>query len=252
MWLFAASALLIIIVAGFIFYASRQRRNRIMREMEFSRLRADTERRLTRRYIEGLESERERMSRELHDGVCNDLLAIQMNMRNSSIDIATTEALIGSCRDSVRRISHELMPPEFTYANIDEVIRYHVYKLRDAGSDILYHSEISGAQWDSVPDHVALEVYRIIQEAVGNALKHSGNGHICVEISLINDILSASVSDSGHYNSSSKRGIGLSSMKHRANAIDAALNLFFHDSGGSKVALSVKIQPSHSKNHGNP
>ena len=70
-----ALAVLAVVVALFAIYAMVQRRRRHEREMEFAALRHDTERQLTTRYVEGLENERARMARELHDGVCNDLRA---------------------------------------------------------------------------------------------------------------------------------------------------------------------------------
>ena len=117
------------------------------KEIEFAKLRADIGQQLTRQYIDGLENERQRMSRELHDGVCNDLLAIEMNI-SSGKSVESTLNLIGACREAVRRISHELMPPEFAYANIDEVVRFYVNKQAEANSGkvaINYTSTINDA-----------------------------------------------------------------------------------------------------------
>ncbi|MDE6461019.1 MAG: hypothetical protein K2K52_09375, partial [Paramuribaculum sp.] len=80
MWFFAALGLLLASIIMFVIYANRQRHQRMRREIEFANLRADIGKQLTQQYVEGLENERQRMSRELHDGVCNDLLAIQMNI----------------------------------------------------------------------------------------------------------------------------------------------------------------------------
>lgn len=240
MWLIAAMAVIVVIVASFVIYAGIQRRRRMKREMEFADLRADTERQLTRQYIDGLETERKRMSRELHDGVCNDLLAIQMNMRNG-LDSESTENLIESCRDSVRRISHELMPPEFSFATIDEVVRYYVGKQQESALSISYHTECNGSSWETVPDHVSLEIYRILQEAIGNAIKHSGGDTIKVEMILTGNTLTATVADNGHFRTAGSRGLGLKSMKRRANAIDADLSIDSAESGGTTVAITVKI-----------
>lgn len=240
MWLIAAMAVIVVIVASFVIYAGIQRRCRMKREMEFADLRADTERQLTRQYIEGLETERKRMSRELHGGVCNDLLAIQMNMRNG-LDSESTENLIESCRDSVRRISHELMPPEFSFATIDEVMRYYVGKQQESTLSIRYHSESNGSSWETVPDHVSLEIYRILQEAIGNAIKHSGGDTIKVEMILTENTLTATVVDNGLFRTAGGRGLGLKSMKRRANAIDADLSIDSAGSGGTTVVITVKI-----------
>ncbi len=240
MWLLVVVVALTLAVSGFVIYALRSRRNKMQREMEFANERADVTRQLTRQYIEGLETERKRMSRELHDGVCNDLLAIQMNMRNDS-DAESTERLIESCRESVRRISHELMPPEFAYATIDEVARYYADKQKHSGKTVTYHSQISDNTWDAVPNNIAIEVYRIIQEAVGNAIKHSGGDIINISMKLHSDTLTVSITDNGHHGGTVRQGIGINSMKRRANAIDGKLDISTTDSDGTKVILTVKL-----------
>lgn len=68
---------------------------------------------LAQSYIEGLERERTRLAKELHDGVCNDLLGIGMNMQcMQPTDESKQEilALLEQVRSDVRCISHELMP----------------------------------------------------------------------------------------------------------------------------------------------
>lgn len=241
MWLFAAVGLLLVAIIIFVVYAGRQRRRRMQREVEFANLRADIGRQLTQQYVEGLENERERMSRELHDGVCNDLLAIQMNLSGGK-PLESTVALIDNCRESVRRISHELMPPEFAYATIDEVIRFYVTKQAEANKQriqIEYRS--AGADWQAVPDDVALEVYRIVQEAVGNAVKHSGASMISVSLSLDNGLLSAEISDNGTYKATERKGLGLESMRRRARSINGNVEITTNVNEGTSVKLNVKL-----------
>lgn len=74
------------------------------------------------------------MSAELHDGVCNDLLAIRMKMTQGEPAEEIAGAL-ESCREAVRRISYELMPPEFAYASLDEVLRHYAAGQAEAVRD---------------------------------------------------------------------------------------------------------------------
>lgn len=243
MWLFAAIGVLLLAIGAFVVYAGRQRRRRMQREIEFAALRADIGRKLTQQYVEGLENERRRMARELHDGVCNDLLAIQMNMTQGQ-PADSTARLIDSCRESVRRISHELMPPEFAYASLDEVLRYFVAKQAEAckgGIEVSYHSITEGSEWADVPDAVALEIYRIVQEAVGNAVKHSGATEIKVEVLLTGDTLTAEIKDSGSYHPGTRRGMGMESMRRRAAAVNGKISIDSSETSGTAVRLSVKL-----------
>lgn len=242
MWLFAALGLLLLAIICFVVYAERQRRNRMRKEMEFANLKADTARQLTQQYVEGLENERQRMSRELHDGVCNDLLAIQMNIKSGK-SLESTAELLDSCRESVRRISHELMPPEFSYASIEEVVRFFVLKQQKANEgkiDISFDSVLdSHSLWQEVPDAVSLEVYRIIQEAVGNAIKHSGASKINVTLRLEDNFLTAEITDNGIFKSGERKGLGLESIKRRAKSVNGTAEITFTQTS-TTVTANIK------------
>lgn len=132
-------------------------------------------------------------------------------------------SLIATCRESLRRISHELMPPEFTYASLDEVIRYFVYKLIDAQSnniEIIYKADnIGDRSWDSVPDEISIEIYRIVQEALGNSIKYSNSSLINVHLIIDNNNLEVLINDNGHFQSTGKKGVGLDSIRRRVDSI---------------------------------
>lgn len=241
MWLFATVGLLLAGIVIFTLYAGRQRRRRMSREIEFARIREDIGKEITRHYIEGLENERRRMSGELHDGICNELLAIQMRV-NQGESLSETVRLIENCRESVRRISHELMPPEFDYASIDEVIRFMVMKQSDGlKGETAIEFEAEGDNWERLPDDVSLEVYRILQEGLGNAVKYSGATRIRVALSFVNDILKAEVSDNGTNRMSGRKGFGLESMHRRAKSINGEIYYSHLPDRGTKILLTVPI-----------
>ena len=102
--------IIIVAAAAIIIYIQRQRRRRRELELDFARLRTDTARRLTERYINGLESERTRLARELHDGLCNDLYGVEMKLALADSSHPAV-GMLNKCREKARRISHELMPP---------------------------------------------------------------------------------------------------------------------------------------------
>lgn len=244
MWLFAAIGLILLGVIAFVVYAGRQRRRRMQKELEFAALRADIGRQLTQQYVEGLENERKRMARELHDGVCNDLLAIRMSMKEGNTGANTAE-LIDSCRESVRRISHELMPPEFAYASLDEVVRFFVRKQAEANAGkiaLVYSSSAEGRKWEDVADAVSLEIYRIVQEAVGNAVKHSGCDSIDVSLRMEGDLLSLTVADNGTFRTPQNKGLGLDSIRRRVESIGGTVEISWLQNGGTEVNLKVDLK----------
>lgn len=209
-----------------LFYIQRQRRKAKEREAEFARLKADTDRRLTQRYIEGLESERGRLAKELHDGVCNDLYTVQLHMAQGTCDMAEQAGMISACREQVRRVSHELMPPEFSYADICIVIDDYLQRAGEAsGCEVSFTATPDDADWAAVPDATALEMYRIVQEAVTNAVKHSGAASIDVALDMQENGLSLTVTDDGTPAERSGTGIGKRTMRQRAEAVGGRLTV---------------------------
>lgn len=243
MWVFISLAILLVFIIVFVVILNRNRRERLKKEAEYANLRADIGKQLTQQYIEGLENERTRMSKELHDGVCNDLLAIEMDIKKGSPQAKTTE-LIRLCRDSVRRISHDLMPPEFNYATIDEVVKYFINKQQDASHGktmIEYESFIDNANWTDIPDFMALDIYRIIQEAVSNSLKHSGGDKIEVSMNLSGKHLEVIVRDNGKYKLNNSKGIGLESIQKRAKALNAKIDIETKEGESTSLKLNLTL-----------
>ena len=209
-----------------LFYIQRQRRKAKEREAEFARLKANTDRRLTQRYIEGLESERGRLAKELHDGVCNDLYTVQLRMAHGTCDMAEQAGMISACLEQVRRVSHELMPPEFSYADICIVIDDYLQRAGEAsGCEVSFTATPDDADWAAVTHATPLEMYRIVQEAVTNAVKHSGAASIDVALDMQENGLSLTVTDDGTPAERSGTGIGKRTMRQRAEAVGGRLTV---------------------------
>ena len=84
---------------------------------------------------------------------------------------------------------------------------------------------------------MSLEIYRIVQEAVGNAVKHSGATTIAVQLTVAEGRLTLSVTDNGTFHQGSKRGVGLDSIRRRAAAIGGKVTITHPDTGGTVVTL---------------
>lgn len=134
---------------------------------------------LRRKYIEGLENERARLARELHDGVCNDLLGLQMTMATGNATTATP--MLREILTGVRQISHDLMPPRFSHADVSQIVADYVanYPLPDCH---ITFACTPTAHWRQIDEAKAFEIYRITQELMGNIAKHSHAKNISVQM----------------------------------------------------------------------
>ena len=209
-------------------------------------LEKETDLRLARQYIDGLESERKRLAKELHDGVCNDLLGIQYYMQTS--DAIGKEAqqklfpMIEQTRTDVRFISHELMPPALQYANLNVMLEDYVERLGNVHQLIHFHyfSLPEQANWELVSSQKAYELYRIVQEVFGNSLSHSKATDIEIILSMIAEErkIVLTVSDNGKGASvslASGNGIGLRTVEDRVKCIDGVYSLTSDAKGTSFI-----------------
>ena len=247
-------SLLIILLLGLL-YARQRQKVRIAllasaaseKERQFVELQKETELRLTRKYIDGLESERERLATELHDDVCNSLLALEMNIRSLSCETSTELSeqldLLSSTRERVRTLSHELMPPAFQYATLDEMLADYVLHLSLPETMHAEYHSTERADWNRVPKFIGFECYRIAQEAVSNAVKHAGCARLCVELSLEDNRFSILIADDGKGFDMNKKtkGIGLHNIWQRAEAIGAKVELVSAPGKGTQLKVSVLI-----------
>lgn len=209
-------------------------------------LEKETDLRLARQYIDGLESERKRLAKELHDGVCNDLLGIQYYMQTSdAIGKEVQQKLfpmIEQTRTDVRFISHELMPPAFQYANLNVMLEDYVERLGNVHQLIHFHyfSLPEQANWELVSCQKAYELYRIVQEVLGNSLSHSKATEIEIILSMIAEerkiVLTVSDNAKGASVSlASGNGIGLRTVEDRVKCIDGVYSLTSDAKGTSFI-----------------
>ena len=149
-------------------------------EKKIELLKQENELNSARRYIEGLEEECKYFAKELHDGIANDLLGLQMK-------IETSASLVSKLRNNVRNISHELMPPEFEHLSLDQILDRYAAKLTEnTGIEVSYHPTENNAS-RHLPNETAYELYRIVQELTMNIVKHASASHIVISLRADNE-----------------------------------------------------------------
>lgn len=212
------------------------------------RIRKEEELKLAQSYIDGLERERTRLAKDLHDGVCNDLLGIGMHLQcmqptaESKQEILT---LLEQVRGDVRCISHELMPPKFQVTTLAEAVEAYVERLSlPASVQLAFSKENEGTSWSQVPEEVAYEVYRIMQELLSNVLRHSGATEIGVDLMLKDKLLTLQIADNGKNYSVAddvrEKGIGRTTIQERVKAVGGRFTAAVRD-GNQLFRLEISL-----------
>lgn len=220
LWIIIAVVLIAVLAGVVLTVVFRRRHQKKVEEL-----------RLAQKYIDGLEKERARVARDLHDGVCNDLLGIGMQLSAMGPDSPEREevlSMLEGLRSEVRTISHDMMPPQFNLSDIEEVMEMYTERFRSQTSaEIRFNASLEGSRtWQQVPERIAYEVYRIFQEQMGNIIRHSGATRIEAALKLSDTVLSLTISNDGRAfdPAPSREGIGLTVMSERAKAIGAVIS----------------------------
>ena len=213
------------------------------REREFQALVHEAQQRKVQYYLEGLEVERNRLAKELHDNVSNELLAIKMKIADGTSSRKEVLDTLQALQTEVRGISHDLMPPVFKYASLSEILQDYVYQRNQSGQTELTLVLEPEEGFDHLSQKVALEIYRIVQEATGNALKHAQATHIKIILVREGNRIKLTIADNGKgfEQQTGKSGIGLVIIKERVENLKGVLTLSSVPGKGTDVIGEIDL-----------
>ena len=201
---------------------------------------------------ESREAERRRIARDLHDSVLQDLsyTAAAMGLITLEVEDPALESRLQRGIDAVRRAAQGLRDAVNNLRLEDEQDR----PFPDLVGDLVKRNlamapglEIGLDVEEGFPTKplgaAGTEPLRIIQEALTNARRHSGATKVLVSLRMEGDDLVAEVSDDGRgFGREAAPGVGLSSMRERAAAIDATLRIESSPGRGTNVRLRVTLE----------
>jgi signal transduction histidine kinase len=206
---------------------------------EQERFAASEMRALYRQMVKTRELERGRISRELHDGVLQDLSAVTRDLKSLDAREAAEEAFFSDLANRsgetirvLRAICNDLRPP-LLQQDLGTALNAMVAEM-DGRSPAPVHLEISAQPDDlSLTDETALAIFRITQEALNNAIQHADASEIAVRLTAYPDRLRLTVTDDGRGIPGSVESArfvtqghyGLAGMRERATMIGGKLEV---------------------------
>lgn len=211
----------------------------------FERARYHEQQRCEAEHVAVLE-ERARMAREMHDSVTQLLFGADLALRvartggdQERVDQAFDRAadLVGTALRELRSMV-ELMRP----ADLDQGLYPALVRISQRiDGDVRVHLDAGRAALGADLDpEVAAAVYRIVQEALHNALKHAGAGNVWIRAQRVDGRLEVRVEDDGiGFPPTVTRGFGLDSIADRAAAVGGTLSLGPRPGGGASVSVEV-------------
>lgn len=185
-------------------------------------------------------SERSRISLELHDHVANKLAVLLQQVRNKKVSEIEISQELNEITHEVRYLSHALSPLNES-ENFEDTLREWALHLQNK-TGIKIHLDSSSAL-DKIKKNLLLHIFRIIQEAVGNAMKHGEAKNVFIQFSELDDKFFISIEDDGigFSQSDNNLGLGLKHMQVRAKFIDAQLLINSTPSKGTYIQLIISM-----------
>ena len=201
--------------------------------------------------VSASEGERQRLARELHDGVIQDLCALARDLKALShksaiptCDLAPLETYANEAVSALRTICHDLRPP-FLTDNLPLAIRVLVDRLdAHALARVSFKTNVERLE---LAEKTTLAFYRVAQEAINNACHHAQASEILVRLTQYPDRLRLTIHDDGcgipasddlgrfvalgHY--------GVAGMQERAKMIEATLEIHSAQNYGTAVILQL-------------
>jgi signal transduction histidine kinase len=205
-----------------------------------ARERAQTE--IHRRLMQSREAERLRLSQELHDGAMQDLYGVRYRLEDE------TSAMVQDVIAKLREICGELRPSVLTPFGLERAIRAFMDTVADRHPGLAIELDLD-ADGQSIPEEARLALYRVVQEAVHNVIKHAEASRVRVafrwngtdaEVTIEDDGRGFTVPDAwldlgraGHY--------GLLGLSERVRALEGHLHVASKPGAGAQVRVRARI-----------
>ena len=207
----------------------------------------------TKAVLEAEEGERQRIAKDLHDGIGQTMSAAKMNLsafehtarfqsEHERQAFARIIALVDeSCRE-LRTVSHNMMPNALIKNNLAAAIGEFVNKLDQKKLKVQFYTEGLEERLHSNTETI---LYRVIQECVNNVIKHSNADNLDISIIKEPGQISATIEDNGQgFNSSDPglyNGIGLKNIQTRIAFLKGTVDFHSEVGRGTLVAMHIPV-----------
>jgi two-component system NarL family sensor kinase len=243
-------AALITLLVILLFYTNRQAEQKAQFAAE--KLRLQTEK--TSAIVEAEETERIRLAKELHDGVgpMLSLAKIQLETAMNQTQFNSIEqesffknanTMIDDAANEIRTVSHDLMPNALLMHGLVTAVREFVNRLSLTGK-VKVSLDIANLD-ERLPQLTETVLYRVLQELIGNIIKHSEAASVQIQLVRHTNELVMMIEDDGKGFDTSQmanfKGIGLKNIISRVDFLNGKVNFDSNPNRGTTVIVEVPL-----------
>jgi two-component system sensor histidine kinase UhpB len=203
-----------------------------------------------RKIIQAQEEERHRISRELHDEAGQAIVGIRMSLQNMKASLPkkakgaalkelsqNIEKIIYATENAgqtIRTLAYRLRPPVLDLLGLNLAIKQLGIDFSEQTGLIISYA---GMETPALSEELSISIYRIVQEALTNIVKHAGAKHAWIKLDVTGEKIDLNISDDGQGFDPKivHLGIGLESMRERSNLLNGSMKIV--SSAGEPVLL---------------
>jgi two-component system, NarL family, sensor histidine kinase DegS len=205
--------------------------------------------------VQGQEEERRRLSRDLHDGIGQMLTGLKLlaeNLRSVYLLPDSEQRVYASLKNLVvkiiqetRHVSNNLMPPVLSDFGLEPALRYVAEQsAQQSGLTVRVMSQGGDTRLEQ---SIEIGLYRIVQEALTNTIKHAKATNIDIELRIRENRLLLAISDNGcgvgmAQGDAIINGHGLHNMRQRARLMNGVLRLLTQPDQGTRIVVTVPLE----------
>jgi len=211
---------------------------------------------ISSKIVENQENEQNRIAREIHDGIGQMLTGLKFSLESINLDdkekanqkIEYLKTLSLDIIKGVRTATFNLMPPELSDHGINSALAKLTLELSKlTGKNVLFYNKTNfDIRLDSL---IEINIYRLTQEAINNAIKYADSTHIIVQLSHSDNLLSITIDDNGRgfdivaaeKKRNSESGMGLLFMKERIGYINGRVFINSIVNEGTRITFNIPI-----------
>jgi signal transduction histidine kinase len=197
---------------------------------------------VSQKLIEAHEEERTRIARELHDDVGQRLVLLAWHLGSSNGNLRKQ---VEDLANDVQALSHQLHSPKLELLGLAAAAAGFCRELSDRQHvEIEFHSENIPKE---LPKEISLCLFRVLQEALQNAIKHSGSQQFQASLRSGASEIELTVRDSGIGFETDEAikgpGLGLTSMQERLKLVNGRLSIDSKPQRGTTILARVPLNP---------
>jgi two-component system, NarL family, sensor kinase len=242
----------LLLLTGLLIH-SQYKKNKLRQEARLATQLMTQQENATKAVMEAEENERQRIAKDLHDGVGQMISAAKMNLSafesemrfESEEQRQSFERIISLVDDSckeIRTVSHVMIPNALLKQNLPAAIRQFVDKLDNKNIKVHVYTEGLDQRFDS---NIETVLYRVVQECVTNAIKHAKASNLDITLVRDKDGITGTIEDNGQgFDPAGKEnfdGIGLKNITTRIEYLKGTVDFDSAPGRGTVIAFHVPV-----------